>query len=517
MSSPLIAESDQPIAQAVQALVYCNPFTPQRVEYECQALGKPVPAARQVWSHRDDHDSDTGHVLTALRRRVEPMVDRLQRQLTSSKRATYDESELLTYEALAIYLLYDLHHEALSLAAQAALTGRPSPAPHAVWPAFLRDFQRYFVIPGRTMPGGHRPEHLFAVFFQIRRAFTHIFEHIVGASQPAAQLRAAVWQSIFTHDLSRYYRFLFDRMGEFTTLITGESGTGKELVARAIGLSRYVAFDPKSQRFAGDFVAAFYPVNLAALSPTLIESELFGHKRGSFTGAVEDRVGWLESCPDLGAVFLDEIGELEPTLQVKLLRVLQDRRFSRIGETRSRAFAGKIIAATNRDMATEIHQRRFRQDLYYRLCSDVIRTPSLREQLRDRPGDLDAMIMFITRRISPRQPQTLCRDAAAWIRQGLGETYDWPGNFRELEQCVRNVMVRGSYEPLANQTQSQRDPMQRLLDDVRHLRLDADSLLSRYAAMVHDREGSYEAAARRLGLDRRTVKARAAAGRNAMR
>src|SRR5690606_29799135 len=127
-----------------------------------------------------------------------------------------------------------------------------------------------------------------------------------------------------------------------------------ELVARAIGLSRFIPFDPKTQRFAEDFAGSFFPLNLSALSATLVESELFGHCRGAFTGALQDRAGWLEVCPHYGTVFLDEIGEVDPQVQVKLLRVLQERTFNRIGETDARRFSGKIIAATNRDLATEM-------------------------------------------------------------------------------------------------------------------------------------------------------------------
>lgn len=110
----------------------------------------------------------------------------------------------------------------------------------------------------------------------------------------------------------------------------------------------------------------FLPINLAALSSALVESELFGHKRGSFTGAIGDRQGWVETCPQSGSVFLDELGEMELSIQVKLLRVIETRRFSTVGETASRVFAGKLIAATNRELACEIRARRFREDLYYR-------------------------------------------------------------------------------------------------------------------------------------------------------
>src|SRR5262249_46193683 len=189
--------------------------------------------------------------------------------------------------------------------------------------------------------------------------FHHTFRQIYGGSTPAARLRAAVWESIFTNDRRRYVRSLYARMSDITTLVVGESGTRKELVARAIALSRYVAFDPRRHAFAEDWASAFVAVNLSALAPALIESELFGHRRGAFTGALEDRAGYFETCAQAGTVFLDEIGELGGEIQVKLLRVLQGRTFQRAGETRERPFRGKVIAATNRDLAAEIHDRRF--------------------------------------------------------------------------------------------------------------------------------------------------------------
>src|SRR5439155_14349722 len=122
--------------------------------------------------------------------------------------------------------------------------------------------------------------------------------------------------------------------------------------------------------------------------PTLIETELFGHRKGAFTGAVADRPGWLEVCPPFGTVFLDEIAETQAAIQVKLLRVVQTRTFQRVGETQDRPFRGKIVAATNRDLAAEMQAGRFRPDLYYRLCSNVIETPSLAAQLREAPDEL---------------------------------------------------------------------------------------------------------------------------------
>jgi transcriptional regulator with GAF, ATPase, and Fis domain len=317
------------------------------------------------------------------------------------------------------------------------------------------------------------------------------------------RLRAAAWQSIFTHDLDRYRRGLYAHMGDFTTLITGPSGTGKELVARAIAFSRYVPFDPSSGTFAGNFVRAFHPVSLSALSATLIESEIFGHRRGSFTGALEDHAGRLEVCSPLGTVFLDEVGEIDGPIQVKLLRVLQTRTFERIGDTRTFQFQGKIIAATNRDLAREIREGRFRTDLYYRLCSDMVETPSLHEQLASAPDELRRLTRFIARRVAGEASEALADEVVSWIERRLGPDYAWPGNFRELEQCVRNVLIRGEYRP---PQQGQPRGRERLTRAFLAGELSADDLLAKYCTLVYAAEGSYDGTARRLGLDRRTVR-----------
>jgi len=320
-------------------------------------------------------------------------------------------------------------------------------------------------------------------------------------------LRGAVWQSVFTRDMRRYRRSLYRRMGDVTTLILGQSGTGKEIVARAVGMSRYIPFSDENETFAEDFRASFYPLNLSALSPTLIESELFGHRRGAFTGALENRPGWLEVCPPLGTVFLDEIGEVEPAIQVKLLRVLETRAFQRLGDTQDREFAGKVIAATNRDLEREMRRGSMRRDLYYRLCSDVITTPSLAEQVADAPDELGRLIRFLADRVAGgEEAEALATEVEDWIQRELGTDYAWPGNVRELEQCVRNVMIRGEYHPADPGAGDEEGFLAAAHDRGWSL----EEIERRYVDYVYRRTGSYVAAGKRLGLDRRTVKAKVA-------
>jgi two-component system response regulator HydG len=202
-----------------------------------------------------------------------------------------------------------------------------------------------------------------------------------------------------------------------TVLLTGESGTGKEVIARAI----HELSDRRDQPLVA--------VNCAALSETLLESELFGHEKGAFTDAVERKLGWFEVAKK-GTVFLDEIAELKPSTQAKLLRVLEDRRFHRLGGSEIIEADVRVVAATNRDLPREIEQGRFREDLYYRLNVFPIHLPPLRERL----VDLEELSAHFLAR-SGYAGAGLTREA----REALA-AYDWPGNLREL----RNVMERAS-------------------------------------------------------------------------
>ena len=243
--------------------------------------------------------------------------------------------------------------------------------------------------------------------------------------------------------------------------------------------------------------------------PTLIESELFGHRRGAFTGALQDRRGWLEVCRPLGTVFLDEVGELDASIQVKLLRVIQTRMFQPLGDTTDRHFHGKLMAATNRALLAAMKQGHFREDFYYRLCSDLIVTPSLHEQLCESPDVLRELLLFIAQRIVGAEAEALAAEVEAWIVKHLGRAYSWPGNIRELEQCVRNVLIRKEYRPpQAHTLPAREDFSEEFSRAIVSGTLTADELLQQYCTWVYLQTGNYEGTARRLGLDRRTVKSK---------
>ncbi|HEV2970139.1 MAG TPA: sigma 54-interacting transcriptional regulator [Pirellulales bacterium] len=498
----LFTPPERRFAEAVSRLVYCNPFLPERIEHERAALQEEFDERNADWNLQGGISRRPPNVLVLIDK-TEQVLERARDRLAASGGSAPADEELALYEDLLVLLLFDRHGFG-EIQPSAAL-----PKAAVLYEALLESAAPYLVIGTRKLPLWDQMPHMFACFFQLRNGFQNIFNYIIGVSHSAVELRAAVWQSIFTHDMRRYRRMLYKRMADYTTLITGPSGTGKELVARAIGLSRYIAFDPQARTFAGDSAESFFSLHLSALSPTLIESELFGHKRGSFTGAVADRAGWLEVCPPLGTVFLDEIGDLDPAIQVKLLRVLQSRTFSRLGETETRQFQGKILAAANQDLSEQIRNGRFREDLYYRLCSDIIVLPSLAQRLADDPDELRQLILHLVRRTVGEDAPDVSSEVENWIAEHLGMNYAWPGNIRELEQCVRNVLIRKQYHPPRARSQSTGvGPNQSLAADVLQGNLTVDELLRRYCTLVYAQTGSYEATARRLKLDRRTVKAK---------
>jgi transcriptional regulator with AAA-type ATPase domain len=472
--------ADRAAAADLATLTYANPFTPERLALEHRLLGLRPPAPGQGWHAQEGEDEERAAALAA---RAETL-----------RLAADDGDDPALREAVSIYVLYERFRPRMEL-----LLAAGSDASIAWWQDFAEAAND--LLPQALPRAGL--EHLLACLVQVRRSFAAIHAQLVGASAPMVALRAACWSSVFGVDLRRYRTCLWERMRDFPTLVTGPSGSGKELVAQAVGASAYIAVDGRRARLAGGGEQSFLPLAISALSPALVEAELFGHRRGAFTGAVEERAGWLEVCPAHGCVFLDELGEVEPSVQVKLLRVLQTRRFARVGEHAERTFRGRLVAATNRDLAAEITAGRFRADVYYRLCAGHIRTPALRELLDADPGELDRLCLASSRRIvGAEQAATVAGESAAWIRRALGDAYAWPGNVRELEQCVRSLLLRGSYEP-AGQTAST------WLGEAAAGTLNADALLDHYCASVAAQAGGWREAARRLGIDWRTVKLRA--------
>jgi PAS domain S-box-containing protein len=237
-----------------------------------------------------------------------------------------------------------------------------------------------------------------------------MFEEIVGTSKPLKAVLSRIAKVAPT---------------DSTVLLTGESGTGKELIARAI--------HKRSQRSGRAFVG----VNCAALAPTLISSELFGHEKGAFTGAMQRRLGRFEMA-DGGTIFLDEVGELLPDTQVALLRVLQEREFERVGGGRTIHVDVRVIAATNRDLKAAVAKGTFRQDLFYRLNVFPIELPPLRE----RKDDILMLVEYFVHRYASRAGKNI--QSIDKTTLDLLQSYDWPGNIRELQNVIERSVILSS-------------------------------------------------------------------------
>jgi DNA-binding NtrC family response regulator len=260
-------------------------------------------------------------------------------------------------------------------------------------------------------------EHAEAEPFQDRRSPVRMEHSLVGE---AARMR-------------EIYQFLMRvAPADSTVLLEGESGTGKELAARAL------------HRHSGRSKQPFVAINCAAIPESLLEADLFGHERGSFTGAVLQKKGRLEIA-DEGVVFLDEIGELAPALQVKLLRVLQEREFERVGGTRPIKVDIRLIAATNCDLHEAVRTGKFRQDLYYRLAVVKLKMPSLRERKEDIPLLTHHFVQKYATRCKVKA-KPVSREAAACLAK-----HDWPGNVRELENAIEHALVLGQSDTVLPQ------------------------------------------------------------------
>jgi len=342
-----------------------------------------------------------------------------------------------------------------------------------------------------------------SLFFQMRRAF-YFIGRIVGRSPCMKTLRRSLWNNIFTNDIWVYDQYLCNRMEDFSTMLLGATGTGKGLAASAIGSSGYIPFNVRKQRFTESFTRVFVSINLSQFPEQLVESELFGHKKGAFTGATESHSGIFSLCSPSGAIFLDEIGEVSIPIQIKLLQVLQDRVFSPVGSHNKERFAGRVIAATNRSIDGLRARKLFRDDFYYRLCSDIIYLPPLLQRIDEEPRELEDLLSHTVDRIIGRTSPEFTLSILTAIKQQLPDDYPWPGNVRELEQCVRRIILKQQYEGdkiLTGVTETNR--FDELLIQGNFT---ARQLLNRYCTLLYEKLGTYESVAKRTGFDRRTVK-----------
>lgn len=478
----------------VRRAVSTNPFSEER-----QALDRKI-AGRYG---QGTSESNKERTIDQALREVGTHIQTLEQQHRANIKLYHGEDRNLVRGAVLFYLFHQYVPQFDQLITDQVAAGDQNiQVPFAA--EALSMLQKY----GFTVDEANR---CFELFFQIRRAFFFIQQSLVGSSSCMVKLRECLWNNVFTHSIDLYEEHLWNRMEDFSTMIIGPTGAGKGTAAAAIGRSGYIPFDRKKNGFLENFTSAFISINLSQYSETLIESELFGHKKGAFTGAIENYRGVFDRCSPYGAILLDEIGEVSQPIQIKLLQILQERQFVPVGDHHRRRFSGRVIAATNRPLRHIREQRILRDDFFYRLCSDIIVVPGLARRIVENQQELDDLVNHTIERILGKPSHELSGKIVAQIREQLGKDYTWPGNVRELEQCVRRLLISNQYIPL--------EPS-RAMELVDHLQkgiseggLDAPSLMAGYCYLLYQRHGTYEAVSQRVQLDRRTAKKYIESGR----
>jgi sigma-54 specific flagellar transcriptional regulator A len=481
MSAARLGPRDREFFAALANVVFGNPFTPQRAELIVK-LAPGVPLG-DMTMHRE-----------VLAQMVEPRLEPWLREGAPALRRLSAADRRLLEPAL-LYVCY--HRYVPQLDALIEKQARQGGAPLAV--PFGDQAIADLVSSG--LPE-ERAARYFALFFQLRRAFYFIVGSLAGECEAMRRLREALWNNVFTHDMRGYDAALWDRMEDFSTVLLGETGTGKGSAAAAIGRSGFIPYLTEQRRFAANFSESFITINLSQFPEELIHSELFGHRKGAFTGAIDHHQGVFERCSAHGALFLDEIGEVSIPVQIKLLQVLQERTFTPLGGHEKKRFSGRVIAATNRRLGEQRQKGSFRDDFYYRLCSDVIEVPTLRQRIAQSRGELKQLVQLLVDRIAGKQASELTAPVMEALERELPPGYAWPGNVRELEQAVRRILLTSRYA--GDIADAATDDEGRFAEQLRAGELTAEELLASYCALLYRRLGTYAEVAKRTGLDPRT-------------
>ncbi len=463
----------------MESAAFTNPFSDARVEIDRQIIGAP-------------EDADWLAMQEPLFQCLEKNIQALDNIKTVIAARESSADALAVAVSVLFYVYTQAQEEFDSLIEEQVAAGDEScKAPFA--------FQCLETLQGYGFPRAEACRYV-AIFYQTRRAYYFISRGLTGESACMKRLRAQLWDNIFTHDISWYVRCLWNRMEDFSTLLLGETGTGKGAAAAAIGRSGFIPFNPGTQKFEESFTRAFISINLSQYPEALIESELFGHRKGAFTGAIEKHNGLFARCSPHGAIFLDEIGDVAVPIQIKLLQVLQERTFSPVGSHEKLRFEGRVIAATNRPINSLRREGRFRDDFYYRLCSDLITVPPLRQRIHETSSELDSLCSHIMQRICGDEVRLPVVDM---LKKQCGRNYAWPGNVRELEQAIRRIMLTGMY---GGDTAVEAAEELALDQAIESGTLTARELVQKYCCDLYETYGNYGEVARRTGLDWRTVK-----------
>ena len=479
-----LSSEDREYFRKLATIIFANPFSVEHSLIE-ELLGKKLSAFSL---------SDTGKYLPL----IPPLEQRLSRLeslgIDRIQSVHADDRKALEYAYLFLYFHKYLNDLDELIQNQIEAGHEPVAVP------FHTELVHELKSKGFTVAEAQR---YLALFYQLRRAFYFIVKALVGDSPSMVRLRHGLWNNVFTSDVRLYADHLWNRMEDFSTLLLGETGTGKGTAAAAIGRSGLIPFNAKTGRFERSFTETFTSINLSEFPEPLIESELFGHRKGAFTGAIEHHKGLFERCSAQGSLFVDEIGDVSIPTQIKLLNVIQERKFSPVGSHEVKRFEGRVIAATNQSIYELRKQGKFRDDFYYRLSSDVIEVPPLRVRLQESPAELEQIVtLLINRMLGTEEKAQLIANVLAILTTKLPRNYPWPGNVRELEQAVRKIIINNEFSVRETAAMLTKD----WLDDMKQGQLTAQELLSQYCYMLYSRFGTYEEVAEKTALDRRTVK-----------
>ena len=413
MSTLRISAPERPFFAALADVVYGNVFSANRAELIAQL----VPGARP-----EDLSNDPEALARVVTPRLEPFLHAGGLNLPG-----LSDADRRLLEPAFLYVCYIRAVPQLDalIERQAGKGGEPLPAPFA--DEVVGDLMRCGFDEERSL-------RYFALYFQLRRGFYFIRLGLAGECLSMRRLREALWNNIFTHDMRGFEAALWSRMEDFSTLVLGETGTGKGAVAAAIGRSGFIPYDRARRRFAANFTETFIAINLSQYPETLIESELFGHRRGSFTGAVRDKVGYFEAANG-GTLFLDEISTLSLGVQSSLLRVLEERTVTPVGDTRTRPIDLRIITASNRDLEKMVDDGEFREDLLYRLNVVKLELPPLRQRIEDIPALVQHFLDKYCKQLN-RKVEGITNAA---MRAML--SHEWRGNVREVENVIERAVI----------------------------------------------------------------------------
>ncbi|WP_304511442.1 sigma-54-dependent transcriptional regulator [Desulfobacula sp.] len=485
MKKAMLNSEERHFFRTVYNAAFANPFSDLREKLDLKIAGI-FPSA----SRRESIDQCI--------KEVDHRIKKLESQGRANINAFHDQDK----EIITIVFLFDLFYKFKDdfdqlIKDQIKAEDTPVKVPFAEKARHMLHTKGF---SAKTIP------HYFALSYQIRRAFYFISNSLVGSSPCMKKLKKHLWYNVFTYNFDLYNKFLWNKMEDFSTLLLGETGTGKGTAAKAIGRSGYIPFDEKKQCFTQSFTRAFSSLNLSQYPETLLESELFGHTKGAFTGAVDDYQGVFDRCSPHGSILLDEIGEIPNHVQIKLLRILQERSFSPVGTHEKSRFNGRVIAATNRPKKDILSGKVFRDDFYYRLCSDIIEVPPLRTRISEKPSELNDLLDFTIKKMAGTHSEKLILKVKRIIDRRLGKNYQWPGNVRELEQCVRSVLLRRDYKGKQKDEEKTISLKQELLQGISDRDISMSSLVSGYCKLLYDDAGTYEKVAKMTGLDRRTIK-----------